>query len=766
MRPVPRDSLVLILTLYVSLGVVYSAMSPVFEAPDERQHYGYVRHLATERRLPSRAEESAAEHEASQPPFYYAVAALATAWRDHEPLLSLPENRFYGSYQAPGTVNDNKNVYLHTEFGLFHWSGTVLTVRFTRLVNLLFGALAVVATYLLGQEVGGEERVLPVCAAAFVAFTPQFLFISTAINNDMAVTAFSTLALWLLIGGVRRGYSLSRAGLLGAAIGLAALSKVSGLALLPFALLVVGLQTWQGPAASRSGRHWRSAATRCAVVLLTALVVGGWWYVRNALLYRDLLGVQTHFETPWRHAEPLPFRSLRSQLPGVALSFWAAFGMGNIQLPGVVYLFVGSVVVLAAAGLAVWAAAGWRAKRQPGPRAWSLALLAAWVVVVLMALLRWMQLVKAPLGRLLFPAIGAMSILIVWGLAQLISHGLKQSRRDSSLRARPLRVILTSWIALLLAVAAAAPLLTIRPAYARPALRARPEIAAETYATEIQFGDTIRLLGHEIARRTAHPGEEIPVTLCWESVAPMEEEYAYFVHLLGESNTIVGQRNTYPGLGRFPTSQWAPGDAFCDVVHVPVREDSPVQAVYDVEIGWYQPDAGHRLPARGADGSPIELVLVDRISVKSDTPPVVTVPRPVNASLDDRVVLLGYDLFDFDLQQTRALTVTLYWEAQTRLEQDYTVFVHLALDGVPPAAQSDSHPRDGAYPTSFWEPGEVVVDQHVLEIPGDILSGEYQLSTGMYLLETGERLEGVTPGRAAPSTTVVLQTVPIEPGVP
>ncbi len=766
MRPVPRGSLVLILTLYVALGFMYSAMSPVFEAPDERQHYGYIRHLVIERRLPSRAEESAAEHEASQPPLYYAVAALATSWRSHQPALSLRQNRFYGSYQAAGSVNDNKNVYLHSQLGRSGWSGTVLTVRLTRLVNLLFGGLTVVASYLLGREVCGEERVVPVCTAAVVAFTPQFLFISSAINNDMAVTAFSTLALWLLIGGVRRGYSPFRAGLLGAAIGLATLSKVSGLALLPLALSVVGLQTWRARTTSQSFPRWRSVVARCAVVLLTALVVGGWWYVRNALLYQDPLGVQTHFETPWRYAQPLPLRSVWSQLPGVAISSWAAFGMGNIQLPQAVYLSVGSVVSLAAAGLAVWAVDTWRSRRQPGPRAWSLALLALWVVVVLLALLRWMQLVKAALGRLLFPALGAISILIVWGLTQLISYCLRNARRDPSPPARPLRLILTSWIALLLAVAAAAPFLTIRPAYARPSLLSQPEIAARTHATEIQFGDTIRLIGHDTARHTAHPGEEIPVTVCWESVAAMEEEYAYFIHLLGRSNTIVGQRNTYPGLGRFPTSQWAPGDAFCDVVHVPVREDSPVQAVYDVEIGWYQPDAGHRLPASGSDGSPIELVLVDRIRVQPDTPPVVTVPRPVNASLDDRVMLLGYDLVNFDVQQTRALTVTLYWEAQTHLEQDYTVFVHLTLDGVPPAAQSDSHPRSGAYPTSFWEPGEVVVDQHVLDIPGDIAPGEYQLSTGMYLLETGERLDGVTRGRAAPSTNVVLQTVPIEPRAP
>ena len=48
--------------------------------------------------------------------------------------------------------------------------------------------------------------------------------------------------------------------------------------------------------------------------------------------------------------------------------------------------------------------------------------------------------------------------------------------------------------------------------------------------------------------------------------------------------------------------------------------------------------------------------------------------------------------------------------------------------------------REGAYPTSLWDRGEVVKDEHKLTLPEDMPAGEYQIAVGMYLLETMQRL--------------------------
>jgi len=74
----------LILIAFIGLGVTYSLVTPVFEAPDEIQHYFYVKYLADERSLPALTipEEEAFQQEGSQPPLYYLLGALATFWID------------------------------------------------------------------------------------------------------------------------------------------------------------------------------------------------------------------------------------------------------------------------------------------------------------------------------------------------------------------------------------------------------------------------------------------------------------------------------------------------------------------------------------------------------------------------------------------------------------------------------------------------------------------------------------------------------------
>jgi hypothetical protein len=54
-------------------------------------------------------------------------------------------------------------------------------------------------------------------------------------------------------------------------------------------------------------------------------------------------------------------------------------------------------------------------------------------------------------------------------------------------------------------------------------------------------------------------------------------------------------------------------------------------------------------------------------------------------------------------------------------------------------------PRGGAYPTTRWRPGEVVVDPYAIILPDDLPPGEYPVEVGLYLAETGQRLP-VSPG--------------------
>ena len=86
------------------------------------------------------------------------------------------------------------------------------------------------------------------------------------------------------------------------------------------------------------------------------------------------------------------------------------------------------------------------------------------------------------------------------------------------------------------------------------------------------------------------------------------------------------------------------------------------------------------------------------------------------------------------------LRLTLYWQALAPLPHDYTVFVHLRNADGGTVAQADHRPLGNMYPTTLWPVGETIREGSDLPLPPDLPPGNYELWTGLYLLETGERL--------------------------
>ncbi|RME39410.1 MAG: DUF2142 domain-containing protein, partial [Thermoflexia bacterium] len=373
---IQRSMLPCILLLFVLLGFLYSAVTPLYEAPDEVWHDAYVRWLARGNGLPPLDEDrSGAYQEAAQPPLYYLAAAAVRRFFPDDDLPELMWHNPQFGYQAGGTVNDNKNMLIHTDRERFPWRGAALAVHATRLVSLLFGLLAVAGTWALAREAAGPsgDPVLPLCAAALVALHPQFLFISGIVNNDSAAAATAAFALWATARVLRHGAELRHALLLGLALGLAALTKTSELLLIP--LVLIALLLAPTPA--------RRKPLAGSLMLGTGALIGGWWYLRNLLLYGDPLGIGRHIQTPWGRPEPVPLGVLLGEMPRLYRSFWGAFGWGHVEYPTWLYVLLGGMVLLSLFG---WAR-GLLRRNLPGhPRILLLAV--AWLGLVFLALLQ------------------------------------------------------------------------------------------------------------------------------------------------------------------------------------------------------------------------------------------------------------------------------------------------------------------------------------------------------------------------------------------
>ena len=736
--------LVVLEILFALLGFCYSAITPVYEAPDEVWHDAYVRWVAEGNGLPPLDEDrSGAYQEAAQPPLYYLVAAAVRRLFPDDDLPSLMwHNPFFG-YQAGGTVNDNKNMLIHTDRERFPWTGAARAIHATRLVSLFFGLVTVAATGLLAWEAVGDRGGgdIPLSAAALVALTPQFLFISGIVSNDSAAAALATLSLWAAARLLRRGANLRGSLLLGLLVGLAALTKTSALLLVPLALAAVLL--------SPSGTT-RRKATRALVVLGATIAVGGWWYGRNALLYGDPLGISRHVQTPWGRQTPASLATLLREMPRLYRSFWGAFGWGHVEYPAWVYVALGGLVVLALVG---WGrrfmrrGEGRPSAEGPGRatpvgtlRACGdvLLLAATWCGAVFLALLQWMRQVEAPHGRLLFPAIGAWALLMAAGWEHL---PWPRAARNGVLLALVLLNLLT-------------PILVIYPAFARPRLMDPAAVARTVEGPRWTYGGAAQLLGAAPDRPSVAPGEVLTVRACWTARAPMEKDYTVVVQLVGRENIRIGERHTYPGLGRFPTSLWPVGRAFCDDYRVRVAPWAPAPELYDGRIGLYDKAPSALLPVVGEDGQAVEAPVAFRVRVAPPRPRVVTPTHPLDYRLGEAIRLVGYDLTG-EVETGGVLTVTLYWHAEGAPGEDYRVFVHLLDARGEMVTQHDGPPRWDHYPTWAWQRGDVVPDEHVLRIPAPT-SGPFSLEVGMYRPDTLERLPVTGPDGPLPESRILL----------
>jgi hypothetical protein len=270
-------------------------------------------------------------------------------------------------------------------------------------------------------------------------------------------------------------------------------------------------------------------------------------------------------------------------------------------------------------------------------------------------------------------------------------------------------------------------------------------------------GPPIATLGQDLAllcyRAPAvlQAGQPFTLTLYWQARRVPERDYSAFLRLRDPAGALVRERPAEPVGGGYPTAAWDAGEIVADVRTLPT-EGLPTGA-YRFEIGlfdyWDPRDQG--VTAEGREHDRSRLVL-DRVVVK--TPPGQSCPmsRRVSADLGGEVALLGYDL---DWQPGQPLRVTLCWQAQRRMDADYSVFAHLLGPDGQILAQHDGWPADDRYPTSAWDPGEIVTDARTLDTAG-LPAGTYRLAVGMYDLRIMQRLPLRADGASSSDNRLLL----------
>jgi len=132
-----------------------------------------------------------------------------------------------------------------------------------------------------------------------------------------------------------------------------------------------------------------------------------------------------------------------------------------------------------------------------------------------------------------------------------------------------------------------------------------------------------------------------------------------------------------------------------------------------------------------------------------DPPPM---QHPLDATVEDKIALLGYDLDRQVVRVGETLHLTLYLQALQKLDEYYMPFVHLA--------HWYRFTTDSRFLTPFWEPGQVVAERYDVTIPFGTAPGEYPLKLGITSLSRGQDLPLSSGG-----TTIELAMVRVEADV-
>lgn len=266
------------------------------------------------------------------------------------------------------------------------------------------------------------------------------------------------------------------------------------------------------------------------------------------------------------------------------------------------------------------------------------------------------------------------------------------------------------------------------------------EVIASLRLTEatLALENGMRLVGYHHPSRVK-AGETVTLSALWELPdAPIEyvwQEFNLFAHVVDKDGQVLAQKDWEI----FQYMAWRSSDLLV------WYNDMDLPGGLGQTLAWFNLGAYsrfYRVDVKWVDEAGRELDTAMRVGPMRIDPAAPPAPpsHPAEANFDGILELRGYDLGPGRARAGSPLALDLHWAALAETQDNLIVSVQVLDRQGRLVAQQDSPPVSGHFPTNYWEPGDVVVDPRVVDLPADLPEGDYTLYVIVYAHDTQARL--------------------------
>lgn len=268
------------------------------------------------------------------------------------------------------------------------------------------------------------------------------------------------------------------------------------------------------------------------------------------------------------------------------------------------------------------------------------------------------------------------------------------------------------------------------------------------------------LLGYELPTSDPAADDAIDIELYWRALPGTITDLSASLHLVDASGRRFGQSDQYH-IADFPVSRWQTGEYARDVHRIVPLPGTPPGA-YTVQLFVTEQATGARLEALNENGLPVG-TSVPLAQVTLGQPGRIVAEGAFSAEnsasipLTDALHLASYAAPATTVETGFALPLTLFWRATATPSTVYQAQLTVADAQERVVAAQQFAPGRADFPTTAWQPGQVVRDERTLVVPAVRADSADAVTPGVYTVHL--RLLG--PDGAPAGAPVLLQTVTV-----